>query len=47
MPKMSVISMFANDPSSFRRLFDFLNSTGFIGATFHHVVSRLSSGVGT
>jgi hypothetical protein len=38
MPKMSVISMFANDPS--------ICTTRFIGVTFHHVMSRLSLGGG-
>jgi hypothetical protein len=44
MPKMSVISMFANDPSICTRLTNFFSSTRFIGATLHHVMSRLSSG---
>jgi hypothetical protein len=44
MPKMSVISMFANDPSICRRLMDFFSSTRFIDVTFHRGVSRLSSG---
>jgi hypothetical protein len=44
MPKMSVISMFANDPSICRRLTDFFSSTRFIGVRFHHVLSRLSLG---
>ena len=34
MPKMSVISMFANDPSISRRAIDFFNSSDFIAETF-------------
>ena len=45
MPKMSVISMFANDPSICGRLIDFFSS--IIGVTLHRVMSRLSLGGGT
>jgi hypothetical protein len=41
MPRMSVIPMFAHDPSIF------FNSTRFIGATLHRIMSRLSLGGGT
>ena len=43
MPKISLISMFANDPSICRRSIYFFNSKGFIGETFRCTDHSLSS----